>query len=126
MNKIELMGRIGNDLKLEGEGERQYCRFSLAVRKGKEETDWFNCTAFGKSANTLYNWCEKGSQVCIVGRMTSSKKEDKTYWSVNVDEVHIIDFKKKEEPQKQQSTDTSLFGKSSKDLGIDTDALPFY
>lgn len=122
MNKIELLGRIGNDLKLEGEGDKQYTRFSLAVRKGKDETDWFNCTAFGKSANTLYNWCEKGSQIVIVGKMNSSKKEDKTYWSVNVDEVHIIDFKKKEQPAEQKPQ----YREEKGGLDLSPDALPFY
>lgn len=123
MNKIELLGRIGNDLKLEGEGERQYTRFSLAVRRGKDETDWFNCTAFRNNANTLYNWCEKGSQVAIVGKMVSSKKDDKTYWSVTVDEVHIIDFKKKEgQPAEQKAQ----YREEKGGLDLSPDALPFY
>lgn len=124
MNKIELLGRIGNDLKLEGEGERQYTRFSLAVRKGKDETEWFNCTAFRGNANTLYNWCEKGSQVAIIGKMVSSKKDDKTYWNVNVDEVHIIDFKKKDDQPTEQPRQQYREEKGGLDLG--PDALPFY
>ena len=123
MNKIELLGRIGNDLELKGEGEKQYIRFNLAVRKGKDETDWFNCTAFGKNANTIFNWCEKGSQVAIIGKMVSSKKDEKIYWGVNVDEVDIIDFKKKEEAAEQPKPQ---YREEKGGLSLSPDALPFY
>lgn len=125
MNKITLVGRIGQDIELKGEGDKKYTRFSLAVRKGKDETDWFNCTAFGNTANTLCNWCEKGSQIALSGRMTSSKKDDRIYWNVEVNEVEIIDFKKKEEVQ--PTDETAPTGHTSiKANAIDPKELPFF
>lgn len=53
MNKVELMGRLVNDVELSKGKSIDYSKFTIAVkRKGKDEVDFINCTAFRKSSRS--------------------------------------------------------------------------
>lgn len=50
------------------------------VKKGdnyEEETEWYRCVAFGKTAEFISKYFEKGSSIFLVGRMKTRKWEDK-------------------------------------------------
>lgn len=78
MNKVCLSGRLTKDAELRfaaGSGTA-VTRFSLAVRRnikdkntGKYESDFVNCVAFGKQAETIAQYFQKGSQIAIVGHI---------------------------------------------------------
>lgn len=93
-NIINIHGRLTRDPEMKvGNSGAEYCKFSVAVGKfnGKErETDFFDCTAFGKTAAAIAKFFEKGREIIVVGSMESSTvtKDDGTkvkYWSVKVD-----------------------------------------
>jgi single-strand DNA-binding protein len=46
-------------------------RSRTASGEQKEETEWFNCSAFGKLAETCNNYLTKGQQVYVEGRLSS-------------------------------------------------------
>lgn len=50
------------------------------VKKGdsyEEETEWYRCVAFGKTAEFISKYFDKGSTIFLVGRMKTRKWEDK-------------------------------------------------
>src|SRR5918996_6176329 len=46
-------------------------RSRTASGEQREETEWFNCQAFGKLAETCNQYLTKGQQVYVEGRLTS-------------------------------------------------------
>lgn len=74
MNKINLVGRIGKDPEVRyGQSGAAVCSFSLAVRRsmkreGAPDSDWFDITAFGKTAEYIGSYCHKGDLMEVSGR----------------------------------------------------------
>lgn len=97
MNTVNLMGRIVKtpELKYTNNGI-SYCKFTLAVSKPKikdreQETNFINCLAWNKTAETICNWLDKGNRVIVLGRLDVSKKDDKYYTDVIVEKIDFID-----------------------------------
>ena len=121
MNHISLIGRIGKEIAIEKYGEKSYVKFSLAVSDGKDQqgndiTDWFECIAWEKKAETLAKFTAKGHLLAIEGKLKSKKVEkdgkNTTYYSVNVSDFTFIQ-------PKEEKFDTG------KKVEIPTDDLPF-
>lgn len=73
MNKVILIGRMVADPELHfaaGTGTA-VTRFRLAVTRPfkKDESDFINCIAFGKTGETISQYLTKGRQVAVVGSM---------------------------------------------------------
>lgn len=71
MNKVILIGRLTKDPELRftaGSG-MAVSRFTVAVNRQfkKDETDFINCVAFGKTAETIYQYLTKGRQIAVIG-----------------------------------------------------------
>ena len=105
MNYIEISGRLGHDPELKeytnAKGETgKLTKFSVAVnRRRGDETDWFDCTVYDKTAEAVEKFLKKGSKVNVIGHMQSRKYTDKngnkrTAWEINVTEVEFMDDKK--------------------------------
>ena len=80
MNKAILIGRLTKDPELRyaaGSGTA-VCRFTLAVNRPykKDETDFINCVAFGKIAETIAQYVLKGRQVAITGSIRTGSYEN--------------------------------------------------
>jgi single-strand DNA-binding protein len=43
----------------------------MGAGEQREETEWFNCSAFGKLADTCNQYLSKGKQVYVEGRLIS-------------------------------------------------------
>ena len=80
-NKIFLLGNLGADPELgTGKSGKEYCRFSMATTSivgSEKKTEWFRCTAFGKTGAALAKYCTKGQTVFIEGRVEEQKYTDK-------------------------------------------------
>ena len=85
LNSVVLVGRLTRDpeLKYTPSGTA-ILGFDLAVnrsvKKGDSWTDeasFFNCTLFGKQAESVSKYMEKGKQVAISGELTQDRWEDK-------------------------------------------------
>ena len=92
-NIISIHGRLTRDpeLKTSASGT-EYCKFTVAVDRynGKEKlTDFFNCTAFGKTGVAINQYMTKGREIVCAGSMESNTKENngqkQTYWGVHVE-----------------------------------------
>ena len=100
LNDIKIHGYLGKSPELKeyrnAKGETGHLvNFSVGVsRDNGDETDWFNCTAFGKRAEVIEKFFDRGSQIIVWGRMQSNKgKDDKTYWNLNVEGFDFCDKK---------------------------------
>ena len=103
MNRTIITGRLGRDPELKtGQSGAEFCNFSVAVdrrpdKDGKKETDWFRCTAFGKTAVFVEKYFKKGDGIEIQGRMENHPYEDKDTkknrdsWQVMVE---LVEFPK--------------------------------
>jgi len=73
MNKIILSGRLTKDpeMKIAGANGTSVTRFTLAVARPfkKDETDFINCVAFGKTAETINQYFKKGSGIDLSGHI---------------------------------------------------------
>ena len=105
MNKVFLLGRLTAKPELRyTPSNTAYSRFSVAVNRrvarqdGTRETDFINCTAWGKTAENIARFFDKGNQICIDGsiRTGSYTAQDgtKRYTTdVNVDNFDFVDKK---------------------------------
>lgn len=81
MNKVILIGRLTKDPELNytaGTGTA-VTRFAIAVTRPfkKDETDFINCVAFGKTGETIAQYLTKGRQLSIVGNIRTRSYDAK-------------------------------------------------
>lgn len=90
MNIVSIIGNIVAKPELMKAGELFYTRFSIAVNsivKGEKHVEFFNVIAFGKNAETICKYLEKGYTLPIVGHLKQDKyknKDGKTVSSVSI------------------------------------------
>ena len=96
MNKMILLGRLTDspEIKYSAQGTA-YTRFSIAVNRDRGNTaDFFNCTAFDKTAEAIANYCDKGRQVLLEGRVEVQTQDTengrKTYFQVIVNQIEFL------------------------------------
>jgi single-strand DNA-binding protein len=80
MNKIMIIGNLGRDPEMRyttvGQPATSFSvasnhRYKTASGEQREETEWFNCQAFGKLAESCNQYLSKGQQVYVEGRLKS-------------------------------------------------------
>lgn len=71
MNKVILSGRLVKDPELRISSEKAVVRFTIAVPRQfkKDEADFVNCVAFGKTGETINEYMKKGSGISLVGNL---------------------------------------------------------
>ena len=83
---ITVTGNIGNDVGIAfTSGNKAYLKFSIAntPRIKKDEvwqdgaTTWFNCTIWGRDAETAIEHLRKGTRVIVTGRFAGNTYTDK-------------------------------------------------
>lgn len=112
MNKVILMGRLTRDVELKySQSGTAYARVGIAVDRPfkKDETDFFNVVAFGKTAEFLGKYFEKGRRILIEGRIQSSSYENKEGVKVNTvdvmaEQIEFADSKPKNGSGKKDDT----------------------
>lgn len=109
MNKVALIGRITKEIELRYREETAIARFTLAVDRNKEETDFIPCVAFKKVAETLHKYCDKGCRIAVEGRIQTGSYEKngaKIYTTdVIVERQEIIDFREKKKASEDKEDD---------------------
>lgn len=103
-NRVQLMGNLGNNPEIRNlKSGRKLAKFSLATnesytdKKGErvESTDWHTIVAWGKLADIVENYLDKGREVIIVGKLTynpyeNEKGEKRFYTQVQADEIQLL------------------------------------
>ena len=83
MNKVILMGNLTRDPEIrysQGGNSLAIARFGIAVnrrfaRQGDTDTDFFNCTAFGRQAEFVEKYFRKGSRMLMTGRIHNDQQQ---------------------------------------------------
>ena len=144
MNKYIATGNLVREV------EMTYTGGGLAIFKNclavkdtfKKDTTYFhNFTAFGKAAETMANYLQKGSKILIEGQLTQSSYEKdgqkRTTTEVIVDRFEFLDSKKDGNAQKEPRqtnkqaayndfNDTpDPFNSHGEPYFVDDDSLPF-
>lgn len=84
MNKFQFLGRLTKDpeTRVIATTGSQVANFSLAVNRrfasqsGERQSDFFNLTAFGKTAEFCSKYFKKGQQVLVEGRIQNRTWDD--------------------------------------------------
>ena len=84
MNKIIVIGNLGRDPEMRytpnGQAVTSFSvassrKYTTAAGEQKEETEWFNVSAWGKLGETCNQFLAKGRQVYVEGRLSSRTYE---------------------------------------------------
>jgi single-strand DNA-binding protein len=132
MNKWIGMGRLTKEVETkQTNAGTAVSRFSIAVdrrvKQGEEKkADFINCVAFGKTAEFIAKYFDKGSSIVVIGRIQTGSYDNnegkKVYTTdIVVEEVHFAGGKKQEgQPQQASVNNSEEFVPVS-----DSDDLPF-
>ena len=132
MNKVVLIGRLTKAIEVRqttGENPMAVGRTSIAVdrRGNKGEADFINLVAFGKTAEAMEKYSDKGKKIAVDGHIQTgsytNKDGQKVYTTdVVVDNVEFVEWKDKTDASAPTSKPDE--GWMNVPEGIDED-LPF-
>ena len=135
LNVVCVMGRLAADPEIrQTQGGTKVAWFSLACdrafkdKNGERQTDWLDCSAFGKTAEFVEKFFFKGSLLALDGRIQTRSYQDKhgnnrKAVEIVAENVHFAESKKKDDsprpskPEKAQADDFEVIG--------DDEDLPF-
>jgi single-strand DNA-binding protein len=124
MKNVTIAGRIGRSAELRRtQGGDPVASFSVAVddRSGKDKaTMWFDCSVWGKRAESLTQYLTKGTAVAVSGELGTREHNGKTYLTVRVNDVTLLGGGERQSGG--QSADASERQSFSQDLD---DQIPF-
>ncbi len=133
INNVCLVGRLTHkaDLKFTTNG-KNYTQFSLAVqRKFKNqsdeyETDFLNCTLWGKAAENFTKFTRKGSLVGVEGRL-QTRNYEKDGRKIYITEVIAENFSLLESKATTEARDTQAQETTNipETIEFSEDDLPF-
>ena len=97
MNNLVLIGNLTRDPELKfTQSGKAVCNFTIAVQRpfSRDETDFFNCTAWGKTGENVEKYIKKGSKVAVQGYVYIDIVEKDTgnsyYTKVNANQVEFL------------------------------------
>ena len=97
MQILIISGNVGKDAVLRNTpGGDSVLNFSLAVDNGKDsngnkrDATWYDCSLWGKRANSLQNHITKGCKLSLSGRPTARAHEGKVYLGISVNELTFM------------------------------------
>ena len=85
-NKVQLIGNLGMNPEIKTlDSGKKLAKFSIATNesyknaKGEkiEDTQWHNLIAWGKTADIIEQYLQKGNEVAIEGRLSNRSYDDK-------------------------------------------------
>ena len=113
MNNVNLVGRFTKDLELKYSKEgKAMLKSSVAVSRNKEQTDFINIVAFGKTAELIAEYHKKGDLIAVSGAIWTGsyeKEGTKVYtFEVCVNQITFVKSSvKKEDAETKQDDDNS-------------------
>ncbi len=79
MNSLTITGNLGKDAEMRALNDgTPVLSFSVADNQGKDKPSiWWNCSLFGKRADSLQQYLFKGLQVTVIGTVSEREWTDK-------------------------------------------------
>lgn len=129
MNKIILIGNLCRDPE-SGETSNgiTWAKFSLAVNRDSENTDYFTCVAWKSNAENVAKYLKKGNKAAVMGRLLTrdyetEEGEKRRVYEISADTVEFLTPKAEKEDEKKVITGKKkVIAKAKKKAEID---LPF-
>ena len=138
MNKVIFLARLGKDpeIRYAQASGNAIASFSIAVnrrfkRDNEPDADWFNCVAFGKTAEFCEKYLRKGSKVLIEGEVQNDNYEKdgvKHYGTkIVINQIEFAESKSSQtnndtaEPEENAPADNEFVNVPDTDM----DELPF-
>lgn len=134
MNKIIVIGNIGRDPEMKYTSTGQaVTNFSIASNRrytanGEQhnETEWFNCSAWGRLAEIANQYLRKGQQVYIEGRLksrtyTTQSGETRFSNDININELQMLGQNRDNNDQAPPAST----GNEAPDQDMNMDDLPY-
>lgn len=138
MNKIVITGRTTADCELkQTTSGTSVTSFSVAVKRtfknanGEYESDFFECVAYNKTAETISRYVKKGDLIGIEGRLQkrsyTNRDDRKVYVTeIIVENIEFLQSKKQDEQTAPSFAETDPFkGARLEEINDDDDDLPF-
>ena len=139
MNKIIVIGNLGRDPELRYTANGQsVTNFSIASNRRytsngeqKEETEWFNCSVWGRMAETANQHLQRGQQVYVEGRLKSRTYTTQSGENRHSLDIMVTDFQMlgsqfhSNEAQPQGAPASRANGATPEEENYDDDDLPF-
>lgn len=137
MQKLFIAGNVGKDAVLRRtQSGDAILGFSLAVDNGKDkqgnkrETTWYDCSIWGKRAESLERHITKGLKLALIGRPTAREHQGKVYMGISVDDLTFMGGGNNDSQGQSQGGSyggggSGNYGGGSNAGGIDSDSIPF-
>ena len=134
MNKVILIGRLTKDpdLRFAAGSGTAVTRFTVAVNRQmkRDEADFINCIAFGKTGETIAQYLTKGRQIAINGNIRTgsydAKDGTKRYTTdVVVETFEFINNGKKDEVNNGMENSFDNSNSYEDMMPIDDGDIPF-
>lgn len=130
MNNLTIAGQLGKDaeIKYMPNGDA-VASFSVADSQGKDKpTIWWNCSLFGKRAESLSQYLLKGSAVTVSGSVTEREWTDKEggkrkSMDVRVQDIALQGGKRDSAPSPQAQQEQPRHAQKPAPSGFDQDDL---
>jgi single-strand DNA-binding protein len=97
MQQLTIAGNVGKDAELRRTGNGDaVLGFSVAVDNGKDkngnkrDSTWFDCSIWGKRAESLERYITKGTKVVLTGRPTAREHNGKAYLGISVNDLTFM------------------------------------
>ena len=115
VNMVVLQGRLTKDItlrKMQNENETLFAFFDLAVSEyygGKNYTHYIPCVIYGKSAENLAKYTQKGQEIILEGKQQTKPEELAGGFQKNVvtnviSAFHFVNPTKKDDKQSDEET----------------------
>jgi single-strand DNA-binding protein len=100
INKVTVLGTVGRKPELKDGGSFQVCNFSVATNEKYKDrtgnyvnnTEWHNIVAFGKQAELIQQYCDKGTHLYIEGKLKTNSWEDSQGNKKSKTSIHLKEF----------------------------------
>ena len=130
INKVILIGRVGQDPEVRNTDSGKVANFSLATSENYkdksgikvEQTEWHNIVAWNKTAEFVENYVKKGSLLYVEGTLKTQKWVDKDGQNREkkiINAMTLRNLSGKDEAQKASEPEIQDAG------GYENDDLPF-
>ena len=99
INKVILVGNVGNNPKVQTFSTGNVAQFSIATTERgytlqngtqvPDRTEWHNVIAWGKTADVIARYVHKGSKLYIEGKIKTRSYDDNQGRKCYVTEIHV-------------------------------------
>jgi single-strand DNA-binding protein len=137
MQQLTLAGTVGRDAELrQTQNGDSVLSFPLAIDNGKDrdgnkrDATWFDCSVWGKRANSLQAHIRKGDKLAVTGRPGAREYNGKVYLQCSVNELtFMLGGQRRADSQRDSGgydrQDSNGFGSGGRPGGDFDDEIPF-